>query len=132
MQYYDHTAVTVAIAIRDTTYLIDFFQQHSESQPGKELAGQDVTDFIVTKLRNYSHEHLERFVGVGMPYEIANKCPKLCSRIWHELDIVPIALPQRFRVSTSLSPNEVQEEAREIDELAESMSRRCVRCVTYI
>jgi alpha,alpha-trehalose phosphorylase (configuration-retaining) len=87
-------------------------------------------DFIIERLREYSEEHDERFTGIGMPEDVANRYPQLCSRLWHELDIVPIAFPEGVPLFSSFQHTDPTKwDTRAIDELAEAMSRRCVRCV---
>lgn len=89
----------------------------------------EVADIVIDRLREYSEEHDERFVGVGMPEDIATRCPQLCSRLWHELDVVPIAFPEGAPMFSSQKcrTNPTKWDEKAIDELAEAMSRRCVR-----
>lgn len=117
----------VAIAIRDTTYLLDFYEHHFDSSPDAKLTGKEIIDFIITRLREYSEEHLERFTGLGMPEDVAKRCPQLCSRLWHELDIVPIAFGEGVPSLATSPKDPAKPNERCIDELAEAMSRRCVR-----
>uniref|UniRef100_A0A093VDU6 Trehalose phosphorylase n=1 Tax=Talaromyces marneffei PM1 TaxID=1077442 RepID=A0A093VDU6_TALMA len=127
VQYKDSAAAIVAIAIRDTTYLLDFYEHRFNSEPKKRPDEKDVSDLIVDQLRQYSEQHLERFTGLAMPQDVADQCPHLCSRLWRELDIVPIAFIEGVPLFTD-SPNDPKKwNARCIDELAEAMSRRCVR-----
>lgn len=127
MQFNDSAAAVVAIAIRDTTYLVDFYEHHFDARPEVKLTGREIIDFIISRLREYSEEHLERFTGLGMPEEIADRCPQLCSRLWHELDIVPIAFAEGVPLFATSPKDQTKWNARCIDELTEAMSRRCVR-----
>ncbi|KAJ5668750.1 hypothetical protein N7462_009820 [Penicillium macrosclerotiorum] len=125
----NHRASTVAIAVRDTTYMLDFIERvfdTSEDQPCAER----VTEFIVSQLKAYAEEHLEKIIGVAMPLHVADRCPVLCSRLWAELDIIPLVLPERSlmdRFTSREQPLPKAWEARTIDEQAESMARKCVR-----
>ncbi|OKL63516.1 hypothetical protein UA08_01663 [Talaromyces atroroseus] len=124
----EKAAAVVAIAIRDTTYLLDFYEQHFGTQLDQQLTNKEVADFIIARLREYSEEHDERFTGIGMPEDVATRYPELCSRLWHELDIVPIAFPEGVPLfASSQYTDPTKWDTKSIDELAEAMSRRCVR-----
>lgn len=128
LQFDSTAAADVAIAIRDTTYLLDFFEQRFGSHSAQQLADKEVVDFIITRLREYSEDHDERFMGLGMPEDVAVRYPELCSRLWRELDIVPIAFPEGVpALASQRSVPLTKWESKCIDELAEAMSRRCVR-----
>jgi hypothetical protein len=129
IQFHDHAA-GVAIAVRDHTYLLDFFEHQFDASDSKHLTSQEIADFVVTQLREYSHEHCERFMGIAMPGAVSTRIPTLCSRLWHELDILPIVFSEAS-ILTFGSKNEdkkTETKAKSTDELAESMARRCLRC----
>ncbi|KAJ9234761.1 CAZyme family GT4 [Paecilomyces variotii] len=119
--FHDGQASTIAIAVRNATYLLDFLERHFE--PGERASGAEITGLIIEQLRQYSENQLEKFIGVAIPASLAEKCPTLCSRVWAELDIVPII----FRENKALDePQNRRWEARSVDEQAESMARKCV------
>lgn len=124
----DTNTTTVAIAIRDTTYLLDFLETKLETDPA--TCTQKATDFIVNRLKEYMDKHLEKILGLAMPTRVANDCTQLCSRLWAELDIIPLVIPE-CRVTDSFTSRERSEQrtwdSRTIDEQAESMARKCVR-----
>ena len=65
-----------------------------------------------------------------MPMHVADHCPQLCSRLWAELDIIPLVLPESYlmdRYSPRAPIHEYAWDSKEIDEQAEGMSRKCVR-----
>jgi hypothetical protein len=72
-----------------------------------------------------------------MPEHVADQCPRLCSRLWAELDIIPLVVSgtslvdKRSVPQTSESRNSAAEgwDVRSIDEQAESMARKCIRFV---
>lgn len=70
-------------------------------------------------------------MGLAMPERVAKLCPDLCSRLWLELDVIPLVLPEERRLKGRQSqqdlPTGVDVETREIGEQAESMGRKCVR-----
>lgn len=116
--------------MRDNTYLLDFFEHQFETSEKENVLPKEVANFIVTRLRNYSLEHGERFMGLAMAEEVHDRFPTLCSRLWHELDLVPIALREGAPSSTFWSKYYGDKmQARGTDELAESMARRCLRWV---
>ncbi|KAJ6138497.1 Trehalose synthase (Ccg-9) [Penicillium samsonianum] len=128
----DHYTSTIAIAIRDTTYLLDFIEkQFSNGQASAEEA----TDFVISELKAYSMHHLEKIVGISMPEHVAKHCPRLCPRLWAELDIVPLVLSNATlidRVSVDQASENRNPAAngwseKTIDEQAESMARKGVR-----
>jgi hypothetical protein len=65
-----------------------------------------------------------------MPKHVADCCPKLCSRLWAELDIIPLVLPDSGLFERNISQAQTKTrawDAKTIDEQAEAMSRKCVR-----
>ena len=107
--------------MRNATYLLDFLERHFE--PGERASSAEITGFIIEQLRQYGENQLEKFIGVAISSTLAEKCPMLCSRVWAELDIVPIV----FRENKALDePQNRRWEARSVDEQAESMARKCV------
>lgn len=124
----DANSTTIAIAIRDPTYLLDFVEQKLEAGPASCAEG--ATEFVVSQLKEYMGKHLEKIIGVAMPRHVADNCTRLCSRLWAELDIIPLVLPESRQLDpfTAREPSEQRSWAsRTIDEQAESMARKCVR-----
>ncbi|KAJ5749117.1 uncharacterized protein N7511_010813 [Penicillium nucicola] len=129
----DHHTSLIAIAIRDTTYLLDFIEK--EFTNGQACAGE-ATNFIISELKHYSKEHLEKIVGLAMPRHVADHCPELCSRLWAELDIIPLVLPESSMVDGTSVGQSIKAQGpsaasawdqKTVDEQAESMARKCVR-----
>ncbi|KAF7588160.1 hypothetical protein BBP40_006097 [Aspergillus hancockii] len=124
-------SVTVAIAIRDTTYLLDFIQETLSVKDDKSLCSV-LESFVIDQLQEWSDNHLEKFIGLAMPERIANQCPGFCSKLWAQLDIIPLVLPEGSRREgddkfTFGIPDTTTWKTRGIDEQAESMGRKCVR-----
>lgn len=107
--------------------------QRDLSIGGTRPSHRVIVDFVLTKLRKFTEEHFDKFMGLAMPQRVAQKCPDLCSRLWTELDVIPLVLPEEQQQKHQLSkrdlPMEVNWELRETGEQAESMSRKCVRLV---
>ena len=117
----------VAIAIHDGIYLQDFCvksvnlgKQHHHDDP--------IADHAVKELKEYEHLYLAKFVGAGFPLGLEKHSPTLSSRLWLELDIVPILIPvdMRHHKVGSESKNHTYWESKGVDEQADSMARRCI------
>jgi hypothetical protein len=123
---------TIAIAIRDATYLLDFIEKNYQSTEQQPCA-EEAVEFVITQLRAYGEKHLEKIVGVAMHRHVAALCPSLCSRLWADLDIIPLVLPGLSllgRFASSRAQAQPQSwESKTIDEQAESMARKCIRLV---
>ncbi|RAK71885.1 putative trehalose synthase (Ccg-9) [Aspergillus fijiensis CBS 313.89] len=128
---FDDDGATVAIAIRDATYLLDFVQDDLTAEGDESLSTQ-IVDYVLNNLRKYSEERLEKFIGLAMPTTVAKKCPTLCSKLWAELDIIPLVLPEESSIGTdNVSNHPIRKstgwEIKSVDEQSESMGRKCVR-----
>ncbi|RSL38986.1 hypothetical protein CEP53_014410 [Fusarium sp. AF-6] len=116
----DHTAV-IALAIHDTVYLNDFSIKHiSLDEDMRE--GQDlIADHIISEVETYEHENFVKFIGAGLPVTLKYMSPSLCSRLWLELDVVPVVLRP---------DHEAKEknfwDVKRVDEQADSMARKCI------
>lgn len=72
-----------------------------------------------------------------MPEHVAKHCPRLCPRLWAELDIIPLVLSNATlidRVSVEQASETTNPRAdgwneKTVDEQAESMARKGVRLV---
>lgn len=116
---------TIAIAVRDSSYLLDFAQYtYSMSNQSDDKAG--ITQFIIEKVRDYQGEHGEKLIGLAMPSDLAERCPDLCSRLWSELDIIPIVL-RKSEEKVSWGMFEEHLSQRPLDEHTESIARKCIR-----
>lgn len=68
-----------------------------------------------------------KFIGLAMSTELAERCPELSSRLWVELDIIPIVLRKsEENVSWGLYEENLH---KSLDEHAESIARKCIRLV---
>lgn len=118
----------IAIAIRDPTYLLDFIQTTVVLNQDRE----QVTDFIISELKKYAEIHMEKIMGLAMPRHIAGSCKSLCSRLWSEIDIIPLVLPESKPID-HFNPRQSNAarawDTKTLDEQAESMARKSVRFV---
>ncbi|KAL2860308.1 hypothetical protein BJX68DRAFT_82519 [Aspergillus pseudodeflectus] len=129
---FEKDEVIFAVAIRDCTYLVDFAQ---EALPLIQDGPLDsyLGDYIMNHLNKWRREHVEKVVGMAIPQQLADASPTLCSRLWLDLDIIPLVLSEESKLG--LGGEELRYEfqksmdweVRTLDEQAESMARKCVR-----
>lgn len=101
------------------------------------MSAEEATDFVISELQKYSENHLEKIVGISMPEHVAKHCPRLCPRLWAELDIVPLVLSNVTLIDRVSVEQPTEDSAsksggwdeKTIDEQAESMARKGVRLV---
>ncbi|KAF7549550.1 hypothetical protein G7046_g8310 [Stylonectria norvegica] len=116
----DHTAV-VALAIHDTIYLLDFSVKHIVLDDAMRESKDLIADYIIGEVESYEQENFVKFIGAGIPTTLKYMSPRLCSRLWLELDIVPVVI----------RPDDEQKEqnfwdVKRVDEQADSMARKCI------
>ena len=80
-----------------------------------------IAEHIITEVQYYEQDNFVKFIGAGLPTTLKYMSPTLCSRLWLELDIVPVVL----------RPDEEQKEksfwdVKRVDEQADSMARKCI------
>lgn len=122
----DGSKLAVAIAVRDAIYPLDFLEHHFALAESEQ--SDFVTEYIVTALREYSENHIEKFIGAGISAQLAERNPRLSSRLWLELDIMPLVVPGDKTLSSGYHEN-VHWGARKQDEQAEYLAMKCVRYV---
>lgn len=119
----EKNTVAVAIAMHDSVYLHDYSVHHVPLN--EEKSSKDpIADFVIHTLCEYERKYLCKYIGGGVPRDLEHISPTLCSRLWSELDMVPI----------SLFPDQegTQKEdftfwhARGVDEQADSMARKSI------
>lgn len=112
----DDGTVSVSIAAHDHTYLIDYsVEQLVSLQEEKDV----IADYVITQLQKYEQEHFAKFIGAGLPTDLQTLSPSLNSRLWLDIDIIPID----FDVDKSEASFW---EDKNVDEQADSMARKCV------
>lgn len=106
-------SLEIAFVIHDGTYSIDFAttsiggtsSNNSESSAASSDTASGTTtpataeeradyfaEDIISKIKQYRDEHFYKFVGAGLTTKVVETCPQLPSRLWLELDIVPLVL----------------------------------------
>jgi hypothetical protein len=114
------------VAIHDNTYLLDFSVQTIEINGHLERNEDPIADYVIEQLESYEHRNLCKFVGAGLPVDLIKRAPKLCSRLWLELDIVPITIKPEAESHEVEAGDTSFWSAKCVDEQADSMARKCV------
>lgn len=113
----------IATAIHDSCYLLDFAVKSIDMKSSED----PIADHIVEELKKYEQTNTSKFVGAGIPWELVKHSPRLCSRLWLELDIIPIAI---FIPSLDSHDAELRGDIswadKMVDEQADSMARKCI------
>ncbi|ORY17691.1 putative trehalose synthase-like protein [Clohesyomyces aquaticus] len=81
-----------------------------------------LADHLVEMLKAYQQKHLYKFVGAGITRQTAAMSPNLPSRLWSELDIVPLVFDSGLEVTR---PQKIRHVSL-VDEEADSMARKCL------
>ncbi|ROT38287.1 clock-controlled-9 protein [Sodiomyces alkalinus F11] len=116
----DQTAV-VAIAIHDTVYLIDYSVKHVVLGDALHMGQDAIADYVLSTLEVYEHDNFSKFIGAGLPITLKYMSPTLCSRLWLDMDIVPVV--------TRPDEDGKREnfwDIKRVDEQADSMARKCI------
>ncbi|KAI0876133.1 glycosyltransferase family 4 protein [Hypoxylon argillaceum] len=110
--------IIVSMAFHDHTYLVDYTIEHLPLKRGGPQKKNLIAEFVIDAARQYEHENNVKFIGAAMPKRLVEMSPRLCSRLWLDLDVVPLVIsyrPEKDRFWI----------ARNVDEQADSMARKC-------
>jgi len=101
------TGFEIAISIHDSVYNTDFSSAILDVHPNdSEKTSNEVESHIVDTLREFSSEHLCKFLGAGITVSLLAEAPNLCTRLWLELDIVPVVFNiKSFHTESLTRPN---------------------------
>lgn len=117
----DKQTAAIAIAAHDTVYLLDSAVKRIPFHDAP--SGYDsITEHIIPEIKKYEEKNFIKFIGAGLPTSMERMSPTLCSRLWLDLDIVPI-------VMSPTSEERKQKtfwDIRRVDEQSDSMARKCV------
>lgn len=90
-QMRDTGTIEVAISIHDGTYSTDYAATALELEDGNlENNAAAISEHVINNLKAFSHEHVCKFIGAGITLHLLKEVPNLCTRLWLEMDIVPI------------------------------------------
>lgn len=131
--------VDIGLACSDGTYNIDFAvhtlgangQKASDDSSratalpkGKDEQADVIAEYLICSIRDYEGKNYYKFVGAGLSNEILDISPKLPSRLWLELDIVPILV--KDAEGGSMDAAKRTDHVTGVDELADSLTRKCI------
>ena len=88
-----------------------------------------IAEYVLTALQKYEREHLCKFLCAGLPVDLLESSPKLCSRLWAEMDVVPIVLRVRRHLVDEGELKHLHWKSKTVDEQADSMARRSIMYV---
>ncbi|KAF7363317.1 Trehalose phosphorylase [Mycena sanguinolenta] len=99
----DGNKCEIALAVHDSVYATDFTS--ATITLGKDKA-KEIEAFVLLTLRKFSSEHLCKFLGAGVTLGLLKECPNLCTRLWMDMDIVPIVFNiKQFHTDSVTRPN---------------------------
>lgn len=78
-----------------------------------DLDSHAIEDHLIDRIGSYARQNAYRYLGAGVAEQILALCSYLLSRLWAELDIVPIIVKAEGKYD-------------DFDEVADSMARNCV------
>ncbi|KAK8078334.1 trehalose synthase [Apiospora saccharicola] len=119
----DDGSFTVALAAHDQTYLVDFWEEHIQPDPA-DPKRDVVADCVIRHVLKYEQENFAKLIGSGLPTALAELSPTLCSRLWLEVDIIPIVIEPSVHVHHSRPLGRWDD--KRVDEQADSMARKCI------
>ena len=118
----DNGTIDVGFASHDGTYSIDFAVANVQNK-------EALADYLIKKIRDYQENHLYKFVGAGLTEEAVDLSPTLPSRLWGDLDIVPLTFDG---ASPNLRHHRTYDTKVTVDEEADSMVRKCLGYVQSV
>jgi glycosyltransferase involved in cell wall biosynthesis len=103
----NNTRYEIAISIHDSVYTTDFSSlviPYSAGNP--EHNGAEIEQHVLNAIRKFSELHLCKFLGAGITLALLKEAPNMCTRLWLELDIVPIVFHIKpFHTDSLTRPN---------------------------
>ncbi|KAI0702342.1 trehalose phosphorylase [Cytidiella melzeri] len=101
------TSFEVAISVHDSVYNTDFASAlvpYDATEP--DAQSEAIEKHVISTIRKFSTEHLCKFLGAGVTLSLLKEAPNLCTRLWLELDIVPIVFNIKpFHTDSVTRPN---------------------------
>ncbi|EMC92277.1 glycosyltransferase family 4 protein [Baudoinia panamericana UAMH 10762] len=116
-------SVDLGFACHDGTYSIDFAVHNLPLPSNADGKASAVAQYLVNEIRRYQKDHQYKFLGAGISQEVVKLSPQLPARLWSDLDIVPIVIPEKEGGSMSTAQAAGLEG---VDELADSLARKCL------
>ncbi|KAI9570413.1 glycosyltransferase family 4 protein [Boletus coccyginus] len=97
----------IAISVHDSVYSTDFSSVVVPYDPANpEKNATEIENHVLETFKKFSQEHLCKFLGAGVTLALLKEVPNLCTRLWLELDIVPVAFNIKpFHTDSLTRPN---------------------------
>ena len=106
--------------IHDGTHTVNFtvhqIRLHKDSDTEEQR--QLIEDQVISGLTEYRRLNACKLLGAGVTVELDSAAPRLCSRLWSELDLVPIV----FNTAVFIDQDTPTEN---VEELVDSAARKC-------
>ncbi|KAI9775361.1 MAG: hypothetical protein M1839_001277 [Geoglossum umbratile] len=121
-------SISVSVAVHDSVYSIDY-SVHILKIPESSSAhyvSDLIAEYVLMALQKYEREHLCKFLCAGLPADLLEWSPRLCSRLWAEMDVIPIVLHVRGRLVDEGELKHLHWTSKTVDEQADSMARRSI------
>jgi hypothetical protein len=117
----DGNTVVLALAYHDTTYLVDFSIEHLPSKDNDPVGEDAISNRVIELVQKYEQDNYVKIIGAGVSTVLQKLSPTLCSRLWLQIDVIPIVIrPKQHLERPSFW------DAKHVDEKADSMARKCV------
>ncbi|EIN08084.1 trehalose synthase [Punctularia strigosozonata HHB-11173 SS5] len=101
------TGIELALSIHDGIYTTDFqtaLLPYDKKNP--DAQSEAIEELIIDTLRRFSKDHMCKFIGAGITMALLKEAPNLCTRLWLELDIVPIVFNIKpYHTESKTRPN---------------------------
>ncbi|KAJ2917257.1 hypothetical protein MD484_g3193, partial [Candolleomyces efflorescens] len=103
----NNTEYEVALSVHDSVYNMDFSSiviPYNVNSPDKNA--KEIEQLILQALRKFSIDHLCKFLGAGVTVSLLKETPNICTRLWLDMDIVPIVFNIKpFHTDSVTRPN---------------------------
>ncbi|SJL00258.1 probable Trehalose phosphorylase [Armillaria ostoyae] len=103
----NNTQFEIAVSVHDSVYSTDFASTIIPySATDLEKTAKSIEQHVLDTLRNFCNEHLCKFLGAGVTLSLLRESPNLCTRLWLDMDIVPIVFNIKpFHTDSATRPN---------------------------
>ncbi|KAJ3495313.1 hypothetical protein NMY22_g19953 [Coprinellus aureogranulatus] len=103
----NNTEFEIAISIHDSVYATDYASMripYHVNSPDRN--SKEIEQFVLQALRKFSIEHICKFLGAGITLSLLKESPNICTRLWLDMDIVPIVFNIKpFHTDSITRPN---------------------------
>ncbi|KAF1957547.1 putative trehalose synthase-like protein [Byssothecium circinans] len=112
----------IGVVFHDGTYSAPEFGTAKIPREPHDDLGTRLADTVIQTLNQHRHENLLKCVAAGVNHRANRESPDLLSRLWQELDIVPLLFANELQSETS--SQHIQDLDFSVDEEADSLARK--------